>query len=85
MPKHGFPVGPIVAEGWAALEEAVAGEPAAAATYLPGGRAPAAGAIFRNPDLARSLRLVGEHGATAFYRGPIAEAIVPLSRAAAAR
>jgi gamma-glutamyltranspeptidase/glutathione hydrolase len=79
--EHGFPVAPVVAEGWAALRDAVAGDPVAAATYLPGGRAPAAGAVFRNPDLAASLRLVADQGAAAFYRGPIADAIVALSRA----
>jgi len=79
--EDGFPVGPVVAEGWAALEEAIAGDPSAAATYLPGGQAPAAGTIFRNRDLARSLRLVAAHGADAFYRGPIADAILALSRA----
>jgi gamma-glutamyltranspeptidase/glutathione hydrolase len=40
-----------------------------------------AGTIFRNPDLARSLRLVAAHGRDAFYRGPIADAIVSLSQA----
>jgi gamma-glutamyltranspeptidase/glutathione hydrolase len=80
--EDGFPVAPVVAEGWGALEEAVAGDPAAAATYLPGGQAPAAGTIFRNPDLARSLRLVGAHGADAFYRGAIAAAIVARSQTA---
>jgi gamma-glutamyltranspeptidase/glutathione hydrolase len=79
--EDGFPVGPVVAEGWGALEEAVAGDAAAAATYLPGGVAPAAGAIFRNADLARSLRQVAAHGRDAFYRGPIAEAIVSCSQA----
>jgi gamma-glutamyltranspeptidase/glutathione hydrolase len=78
--EHGFPVGSIVAERWSALETAVSPEPALAATYLPGGRAPAAGEIFRNPDLARSLQAVAEHGAAAFYQGAIAEAIVELSR-----
>jgi len=78
--EDGFPVAPIVAEGWGALEDAVAGDPGAAATYLPGGAAPAAGAIFRNPDLARSLRLVAGHGRDAFYRGPLADAIVSFSQ-----
>src|SRR5204863_4627484 len=79
--EDGFPVGSVVAEGWAALEEAVAGDPVAAATFVPGGHAPAAGTIFKNPDLARSLRLVAAHGAEAFYRGPIADAILSLSQA----
>ena len=78
--EHGFPVGSIVAEGWGALEAAVASEPAAAATYLPGGLAPAAGEIFRNPGLANSLGLVAEYGPEAFYEGAIADAIVKLSR-----
>jgi gamma-glutamyltranspeptidase/glutathione hydrolase len=79
--EDGFPVAPVVAEGWGALEEAVAGDPGAAATYLPGGAAPVAGTIFRNPDVARSLRLVAEHGRDAFYRGPIGDAIVSFSQA----
>ena len=78
--EQGFPVGPTVAEGWAAVRDAVSAEPAAAATYLPGGKPPAAGTIFRNLDLAESLRLVAEHGRDAFYRGALAEAIVGLSR-----
>ena len=79
--EQGFPVGPTVAERWAAVQDAVSAEPASAATYLPGGKPPAAAAIFRNPDLAGSLRLVAEHGRDAFYRGAIAEAIAGLSRA----
>ena len=78
--EEGFPVAPVVAGGWAVLEEAGAVDPSIAATYLPGGTAPAAGAIFRNPDLARSLRLVAAHGPDAYYRGPIADAIVSLSQ-----
>jgi gamma-glutamyltranspeptidase / glutathione hydrolase len=78
--EEGFPVGSIVAAGWADHEETLAAEPAAAAVYLPGGQPPRAGAVFRNQDLARSLQLVAEHGRDAFYRGPIAEAIVSLSR-----
>jgi gamma-glutamyltranspeptidase / glutathione hydrolase len=70
----------VVAAGWAGHEEMLAAEPAAAAAYLPGGRPPGAGTIFRNPDLARSLRLVSDGGEGAFYRGPIADAIVALSR-----
>ena len=38
-------------------------------TLLPGGRAPAVGDVFRNPDLAHSLRLIAEGGRDAYYKG----------------
>ena len=48
-------------------------------TYLPNGRAPHAGEVFRNPDLAASLRLIAREGPAAFYEGQIADAILALS------
>jgi gamma-glutamyltranspeptidase len=47
-----------------------------AAVLLPGGRPPAAGALLRQPDLARSLRQVADGGADVFYRGELARRIV---------
>ena len=44
--------------------------------FLPGGSAPAVGAILKQPILARTLCLIGRLGASAFYRGPIADEIV---------
>lgn len=44
-------------------------------TWAPTGEAPAAGSVFRNPDLARTLRLIAEGGRDAFYAGPIAKTI----------
>jgi gamma-glutamyltranspeptidase/glutathione hydrolase len=43
---------------------------------LPGGHAPAAGSIFRNPDLAASLEAVAEHGRDGFYQGRTAARLV---------
>jgi gamma-glutamyltranspeptidase / glutathione hydrolase len=56
-------------------------DPDSVRTWYPGGAAPKTGEIFRNPDLARSLRLLQKDGAAAFYRGEIARAIVAKSRA----
>jgi gamma-glutamyltranspeptidase / glutathione hydrolase len=56
--------------------------PAGAAQYLPDGRAPEAGAVLVQPDLAATLALLAEDGPAAFYRGPIAERIVASTAAA---
>lgn len=44
-------------------------------TYAPGGESPAIGAVFRNPDLARTYRMIAEGGRDAFYQGEIARTI----------
>src|SRR5207237_2399105 len=59
----------------------LAAEPDAARTYLPGGRPPRAGEIFRNGDLAASLSTIARDGAGAMYEGSIADAILAASRA----
>ncbi|MBN2215548.1 MAG: gamma-glutamyltransferase [Bacteroidales bacterium] len=43
--------------------------------YMPGGRTPAKGEIFRNPYLAHTLQLVADKGRDVFYKGEIAEVI----------
>jgi gamma-glutamyltranspeptidase/glutathione hydrolase len=73
--RDGFPVSEIVATQWKEVESLLAQDPAAAATFLPGGRAPAAGEVFRNPRLAATLEEIARGGRDAFYRGPIARAI----------
>jgi gamma-glutamyltranspeptidase/glutathione hydrolase len=79
LAEGGFPVSEIIAADWKAAEGPLSAVPTSAALFLPGGHAPAAGEVFRNPDLARTLRLVAEGGPDAFYRGPIADAIAAYS------
>jgi len=43
-------------------------------TYLPGGKAPKVGDLFKNPDLANTLQAIAEQGSDWFYRGPFAKA-----------
>ena len=50
--------------------------PASAAQFLVAGKAPPPGAMWRQPDLARTLRLIADSGADVFYRGSIADLIV---------
>lgn len=49
--------------------------PTTRAVFFPGGRAPRVGELFRQPDLARTLRQVAEHGAAVFYTGDMARRI----------
>ena len=76
----GFPVSDIIAETWAGLIETAAADTNLAKTYFPNGRAPYAGEVFRNPDLAGSLRLIADEGRAAFYEGKTAERILAVSR-----
>jgi gamma-glutamyltranspeptidase / glutathione hydrolase len=48
--------------------------------FLPGGAPPPVGSTFRNPDLARTYRLLARTGGRAFYQGSIAEAMVDTVR-----
>jgi len=73
--RDGFPVSEIISHQWQEAESTLARDPAAAATFLPGGRAPRPGDVFANPRLARSLELIAAGGAGAFYRGAISQAI----------
>jgi gamma-glutamyltranspeptidase/glutathione hydrolase len=77
--EEGFPVSEIIAGGWSSSRQSLMHWPDSAKTYLPGGKAPKEGEIFRNPNLARSYRDIASHGPDAFYKGDIARAIVEFS------
>ena len=76
---EGFPVSPVIAAEWAHGAASFAGTPGFAEIYLPGGRAPRVGERFRNAALARTLEILARGGRDAFYRGPIADAVVRFS------
>ena len=77
--EEGFPVTEIVAQGWANCAERLWTHAHTAKTYLPNGHPPKTGEIFRNPDLATSLKRIAQSGRDGFYRGQTAEAILRLS------
>ncbi|MFC5580238.1 gamma-glutamyltransferase [Rhodanobacter terrae] len=73
----------------ARLRGAIAGEqkdlqrwPASVAKYLPDGKPPAEGAIWRDPDQARAWELIAAHGDDGFYRGETAQKLIAAVHAA---
>jgi len=75
---EGFPVTELIAFYWHFGPELYKDLPGAfLETYtLDGkGRTPAKGDIFKNPALAKTLRVIGEKGRDAFYKGEIADKI----------
>src|SRR5207247_1852811 len=80
--EGGFPVTPIIAAEWATQAAKLRKDEGARTTYLvDDGRAPQAGEWFRNPDLARSLRLIAEQGIGALYGGELGSRIAERVRA----
>ncbi len=75
LAEEGFPVSPIIAADWKDAEGGLSRDPGARATFLPEGRAPRAGEWFRNPDYARTLRELSEHGPKHLYGGPLGDRI----------
>ena len=79
--ENGFPLSETIAAGWARSAKMHSEHPNSKKTYLVDGtRAPKAGEVFRNPDLAGSLRLIAEKGRDGYYKGKTAEAILTISR-----
>ncbi|MDH3945705.1 MAG: gamma-glutamyltransferase, partial [Chromatiales bacterium] len=73
--RHGFPVTEVIAWHWARNAKILQGYPGFAEVFMPAGKAPAKGEVFRNPRLADTYRKIAEGGRDAFYRGEIAATI----------
>jgi len=73
--RDGYAVSEIIADQWKSVESVLARDPKAAAIFLPGGKAPAPGDVFKNPALAASLDLIAKGGRDVFYKGALAKAI----------
>ncbi len=77
----GFPLSPVIADDWNRSTRVFKDKPGFAEVFMPGGRAPHEGEKFRNPALAKTLELLAAKGRDAYYKGPIAEALVRYSKA----
>ena len=77
--RSGFPVTEIIQGHWRGAVKKLSGDPNAARVFLRGGKPPQVGEIFRNPELAAAFELIASGGSAAFYKGPIAKAILKTS------
>jgi len=78
---HGYPVPELIHGFWAEAPQVFANDLEGQRVYLPNGHPPDIGEIFHNPDLAKTLRLIANSGADAYYKGEIAQAILSTSKA----
>jgi len=79
--ENGFPVMERAAEDWVFEIGKLKRTPAAEANYLVDGRSPRAGEIFKEKNLARTLRTLAAGGRDAFYKGEIGRAIADYCKA----
>ncbi|TFH28241.1 MAG: gamma-glutamyltransferase, partial [Bacteroidia bacterium] len=73
--KEGFPVTEVIAYYWAGNARSLSTYPNVSEVYMPGGKAPAKGEIFKNLYLANTLELIAQRGRDVFYKGEIARII----------
>ena len=77
--EEGFPLSELIAYYWGRGVRAFKDRDNFQKLFAPGGQAPQKGDIFRNPELARTYRLLAEKGRDAYYRGEVADRIVAYS------
>lgn len=77
--ERGFPVTEAIRESWAQSVGTIRPIPESTRVFLPGGKVPAEGDLFRNPDIGQALRLIADQGPSAFYKGEIAAAMIRTS------
>ncbi len=75
LAERGYAVPVVVQQKWAAATPELQGLPGFADAFLPWGRPPQVGELFRFPSAANGLRAIAESKGEAFYRGAIAQAL----------
>ena len=71
--REGFLVSPTIAGQWAKQVPELKDQPGFAAAFLPNGRPPQPGELFRFPDHAATLESIAKTKGEVFYNGPLAE------------
>ncbi|GAB3651573.1 gamma-glutamyltransferase [Ramlibacter alkalitolerans] len=78
--ERGYLLPIVVQQKWEAATPELGSLPGFAQSFLPWGRAPQVGELFRFPAAARALRAIAETRGAAFYEGEIAQALARFSR-----
>ena len=71
--REGFLVSPTIARQWAAQVPELKVQPGFPEAFMPNGRAPHPGEVFRFPDHAATLEAIARTKGDAFYKGALAE------------
>ena len=77
--ERGYLLPVVVQQKWAAATPELQGQPGFAQSFLPWGRAPQVGELFKFPAAARALRAIALSKGEAYYRGEIAQALEKFS------
>ena len=77
--ERGYLLPPVVQQKWAAATGEMQSQPGFAQSFLPWGRAPNVGELFRFKAAGRALRAIAESKGAAYYGGEIAQAIEKFS------
>lgn len=78
--EEGFPVSELIAYYMGRSAPFLSKYPGFSETYMPNGKAPAKGEVFKNPRLANTFKILSKKGRDAFYKGEIAETIVKYTK-----
>ena len=74
--RNGFPLTELIAYYWKLSSRTLSKYPGFSDIYMPGGKAPAKGEVFKNPYLANTLEKIAKGGRDVFYKGEMAETMV---------
>ncbi len=77
--RDGYPVPEIIHGYWKGSVAWLAADQESQRVYLPGGKEPETGEVFRNPELANTLSAIAAQGRDVFYKGSVAQAILKTS------
>ena len=80
LAEKGFPVSEANSAEWEKYGMPFVNKPEFSRVFMPNGSYVHVGQVFKNPDIAHTLRIIGEKGRDGFYKGPVAEAILKTSK-----